>query len=176
MIRIRMIETPLGPMIAGSFENSLCLLEFSDRRMLKTEYAILTKYFKSEISEGEVPLFNDLCIELDQYFAGNRKEFTVPLIYSGTDFQKRVWNELLKIQFGTTRSYKEQSIALGKAESVRAVASANGMNKISIIVPCHRVIGEDGNLTGYGGGLWRKKWLLDHEKKFSGIPTDLSLF
>lgn len=176
MISTTMIETPLGLMVAGSYENSLCILEFSDRRMLKTEYKILTKYFKSEISEGEDPLFNDLRIELDQYFAGHRKQFTVPLIFSGTDFQKRVWSELLKIQFGTTRSYKEQSIALGKVGSVRAVANSNGMNKISIIVPCHRVIGEGGNLTGYGGGLWRKRWLLDHEKKFSGIPTDLSLF
>lgn len=176
MITTTWIETPLGLMVAGCHGNSLCLLEFSDRRMLKTEYKILSKYFKSEISEGEDPLFSKLRYELNEYFTGNRKEFSVPLTFSGTEFQKRVWTGLLKIRFGTTRSYKEQSIALGKAESVRAVANSNGMNKISIIVPCHRVIGEDGHLTGYGGGLWRKRWLLDHEKKFSGIPTDLSLF
>jgi len=176
MITTTMIETPLGLMVAGIHENKLCLLEFSDRRMLKTEFSILTKYFKSEISKGKSPVFSNLRNELDEYFAGKRKEFTILLSFSGTEFQKRVWDELLKIPFGTTRSYKEQSVALGKAESVRAVANANGMNKISIIVPCHRVIGEDGHLTGYGGGLWRKRWLLDHEKKFSGIPTDISLF
>jgi AraC family transcriptional regulator, regulatory protein of adaptative response / methylated-DNA-[protein]-cysteine methyltransferase len=163
-------------MVAGIFNDELCLLEFTDRRMLKTEFKILTKYLKTELSEGENKITGKLKTELNEYFRGTRKEFTVPLLFTGTDFQKKVWNELLRIGFGTTRSYKEQAVALKSPESVRAVANANGMNKISIIVPCHRVIGEDGHLTGYGGGLWRKKWLLDHEKKFSGFPVDLTLF
>ena len=94
----------------------------------------------------------------------------------GTDFQQAVWKELQEIPFGTTRSYQEQAEALKRPDSVRAVANANGMNRISIVIPCHRVIGSDGRLTGYGGGLKRKKWLLDHEKKYSGKAVDLLLF
>lgn len=176
MISTSNIETPLGLMIAGVYEEKLCLLEFSDRRMLNTEYKILTKYLKTELRETDNILFAGLNKELNEYFEGTRKEFSVPLLFTGTDFQKQVWSELMRIEFGTTRSYGQQAVAVGNAGSVRAVANANGMNKISIIVPCHRVIGDNGHLTGYGGGLWRKKWLLEHEKKFSGKPTELSLF
>ena len=113
---------------------------------------------------------------LNEYFDGNRKEFSVPLVTPGSEFQQAVWKELQNIQFGSTRSYQEQAIALNRPDSVRAVANANGMNRISIVIPCHRVIGSDGRLTGYGGGLKRKKWLLDHEKKYSGQAVDLTLF
>jgi AraC family transcriptional regulator of adaptative response/methylated-DNA-[protein]-cysteine methyltransferase len=176
MIKITKIETPLGEMTAGAVDEGICLLEFSDRRMLKTEYKDLTKYFRKTIQEGDNPNFINLREQLKEYFEGSRKEFTVPLVTPGTDFQKAVWKELMNIPYGSTRSYLEQSVALGKPESIRAVANANGMNRISIIIPCHRVIGSDGNLTGYGGGLKRKKWLLDHEKKHSGKPLDLLLF
>jgi AraC family transcriptional regulator of adaptative response/methylated-DNA-[protein]-cysteine methyltransferase len=176
MIKITKIETPLGEMTAGAVDEGICLLEFSDRRMLKTEYKDLTRYFRKTIQEGDNPNFINLREQLKEYFEGSRKEFTVPLVTPGTDFQKAVWKELMNIPYGSTRSYLEQSIALGKPESIRAVANANGMNRISIIIPCHRVIGSDGNLTGYGGGLKRKKWLLDHEKKHSGKPLDLLLF
>jgi AraC family transcriptional regulator of adaptative response/methylated-DNA-[protein]-cysteine methyltransferase len=176
MISLTHIETPLGVMIAGAFDDKVCLLEFSDRKMLNTEYKILTKYLKTETSEEDNMVFVQLKNELKEYFDGTRKVFSVPLLFTGTGFQKLVWDELLRIEYGTTRSYLQQAEALGSAASVRAVANANGMNKISIIVPCHRVIGENGHLTGYGGGLWRKRWLLDHEKKYSGKPTDLSLF
>jgi methylated-DNA-[protein]-cysteine S-methyltransferase len=113
------------------------------------------------------------CVQqLDEYFEGNRREFTVPLQLSGTGFQQRVWAELLKIPFGVTRSYLEVAEALGDRNAVRAVGLANGQNPIPIVVPCHRVIGSDGSLTGYGGGLWRKQWLLEHE----GRPTQQRLF
>ena len=104
-----------------------------------------------------------LRIQLEEYFDGRRKIFSVPLFAPGTVFQRLVWDELQKIPYGTTRSYKQQARAIDKPEAVRAVANANGMNRIAILIPCHRVIGEDGTMTGYGGGIWRKKWLLDLE-------------
>jgi len=176
MITTTRIETELGIMIAGATNEGICLFEFSDRRMLNTEYKDLEKYLKTTIDEGDNFHFIALRQQLSEYFEGRRKEFTIPLVTPGTPFQQSVWKELTKIPFGTTRSYYEQSVALGKPESVRAVANANGMNRISIIIPCHRVIGSDGNLTGYGGGLKRKKWLLNHEKRYSGKSIDLELF
>jgi AraC family transcriptional regulator of adaptative response/methylated-DNA-[protein]-cysteine methyltransferase len=176
MILTKIIETPIGDMVAGSAEKGICLLEFTDRRMLNTEYKILTRYLKDDICEGQTIHTENIALELSEYFEGKRKIFSVPLVFTGTDFQKSVWDELLRIPFGTTRSYSRQAEAVGDISSVRAVANANGMNKISIVVPCHRVIGENGHLTGYGGGLWRKKWLIDHEKKFSGQPVSLTMF
>ena len=176
MISTTRIETELGMMIAGATDEGICLLEYSDRRMLKTEYKDLEKFLKTTIIEGDHIHFITLRQQLTEYFEGTRKEFTVPLITPGTPFQQLVWKELTKIPFGTTRSYYEQSVAIGKPESIRAVANANGMNRISIIIPCHRVIGSDGNLTGYGGGLGRKKWLLEHEKRYSGKSVELELF
>jgi AraC family transcriptional regulator, regulatory protein of adaptative response / methylated-DNA-[protein]-cysteine methyltransferase len=176
MIYTKILDTPVGRMIAGSAGAGLCLLEFADRKSLISEYKQLEKYLRDEISEGSSEHTEQIAIELSEYFEGRRKEFTVPLIFTGTEFQKTVWYELLRIPFGNTRSYTKQAEAVGGASSVRAVANANGMNKINIVVPCHRVIGENGNLTGYGGGLWRKQWLLEHEKKYSGQPVSLSLF
>jgi AraC family transcriptional regulator of adaptative response/methylated-DNA-[protein]-cysteine methyltransferase len=176
MITTTKIETELGIMIAGAVDSGICLLEFSDRKMLNTEYKDLSRYFKTTIREGESHHFNILRNQLEEYFEGNRKSFTILLSTPGTPFQKAVWEELQTIAYGTTRSYMQQSVALGKPGAIRAVANANGMNRVSIIIPCHRVIGSDGSLTGYGGGLKRKRWLLDHEKKFSGQPVDLSLF
>jgi AraC family transcriptional regulator, regulatory protein of adaptative response / methylated-DNA-[protein]-cysteine methyltransferase len=170
------IETVLGPMVAGAVGDGICLLEFSDRRMLNTEYKDLRRYLKTDINEGENAHIISLRIQLEEYFKGIRKEFDLQLVTPGTEFQQLVWKELLNIPYGTTRSYQQQADALKKPESIRAVANANGMNRISIIIPCHRVIGSDGRLTGYGGGLKRKKWLLDHEKKYSGQAVDLSLF
>jgi methylated-DNA-[protein]-cysteine S-methyltransferase len=113
-----------------------------------------------EVTSGELKK----CVQqLDEYFTGNRKEFELTLSPKGTEFQGKVWTELLKVPFGKTRSYLEQSKKLGDVKAIRAVASANGRNPISIIIPCHRIIGSDGSLTGYAGGVWRKKWLLDHE-------------
>ena len=124
----------------------------------------LSKLFKANIVHGENNHLKNLRKELEEYFNGQRKEFSIPLCTPGTSFQQAVWKELQNIPYGTTRSYKQQSIALKNPGAVRAVANANGMNRISILIPCHRVIGDDGHLTGYGGGLWRKKWLIDMER------------
>ena len=122
------------------------------------------------VIDEEIELSSDIpaslkeCVQqLDEYFNGSRTKFQLKLNPKGTDFQKRVWNELLNVSYGKTRSYLEQSKKLGDPKAIRAVASANGKNPIWIIIPCHRIIGSDGSLTGYAGGLWRKKWLLAHE-------------
>lgn len=176
MIITTQIETELGTMIAGAVDEGICLLEFSDRRMLRAEYRDLSRYLNSTINAGDHKHFKALIKQLQEYFQGKRKEFSLPLVTPGTDFQQAVWKELITIPFGTTRSYYEQSAAMGKPGAIRAVANANGMNRISIVIPCHRVIGSDGSLTGYGGGLHRKKWLLDHEKKYSGKAVEMTLF
>lgn len=165
VIDLTRFETPLGTMFAGAVEQGICLLEFTDRRMLETEFKVLSKLLNATIIQGENKHFDLLHQQLDEYFEGKRKEFSIPLVTPGSAFQQSVWKELQNIPYGSTRSYKQQATALQKPEAVRAVANANGMNRIAIIIPCHRVIGADGNLTGYGGGLWRKKWLLDLENE-----------
>lgn len=165
VIDLMRLETPLGTMFACAVEEGVCLLEFSDRRMLENQFKNISKYLNAVVVQGANPHFVSLEAELNEYFDGKRKVFTVPLVTVGTEFQKSVWRELQNIPYGITRSYQEQAEALGKATSVRAVANANGVNRISILIPCHRVIGKDGSLTGYGGGVWRKKWLLDLERK-----------
>ena len=157
-------DSPLGPMIACAVEQGICLLEFSDRKMLETELKFLTRKLNAQIIPGPSPHFDQLQTELAAYFEGKRAQFTVPISTPGTEFQHQVWDMLRTIPYGTTRSYKQQAIKLQKPEAIRAVAGANGMNRIAIIIPCHRVIGEDGSLTGYGGGLFRKQWLLDFER------------
>lgn len=164
IINLKRIETPLGTMIACADENGICMLEFSDRKALPTELKEISKYFDANIIQGENPHFETLEKELSEYFDGNLKDFKVPLSPVGTAFQKSVWKILQKIPYGETWNYRKQAEILGDAKKVRAVANANGMNKISILIPCHRVIGSDGNLTGYGGGIWRKQKLLELEK------------
>lgn len=156
--------TPIGPMFACASEKGLCLLEFTDRRMLETEFKDLRHRLNAVILPGENPHLNQVQREIQDYFSGRRKTFTVPLHAPGTAFQQSVWTALQDIPYGQTRSYKEQAVVLGKPKAVRTLASANGHNRIGIIIPCHRIIGSDGHLTGYGGGLHRKKWLLDFEK------------
>lgn len=164
IINITRLETPLGTMFACAVEQGICLLEFTDRKMLETELKTLVKLLNATIIQGTNNHFDLLKQQLDEYFEGKRKEFTVPLYTPGTEFQQTVWKILQTIPYGSTYSYSQQAIAMKTPKAVRAVANANGMNRISIIIPCHRVIGQDGSLTGYGGGLWRKKWLLDFEK------------
>lgn len=164
VVDLKRIETPLGTMIACADENGICMLEFSDRKALPTELKEISKHFNANIIQGENPHFKTLEKELAEYFEGKIKDFNVPLSPVGTDFQKSVWEILRKIPYGTTRSYMEQAKILGNPKAVRAVANANGLNKISIIIPCHRVIGTNGKLTGYGGGIWRKQKLLELEK------------
>ena len=136
--------------------------------LTSTKSGISGLYFKDEEAPfGEIPDCMRMAFDqLDEYFDGSRKQFVLPLDIQGTEFQQKVWNELLKIPFGSTRSYMDIAKSLGDPKSIRAVGTANGKNKISIIIPCHRVIGTDGSLTGFGGGIQRKKWLLEHEAKY----------
>lgn len=164
IINIIRITTPLGPMFAGATENGICMFEFTNRKMLETEFKDLNKRLNAVILPGENKHLVQLKREVAEYFNGKRKSFLVQLDAPGTDFQQSVWGILQKIPYGETWSYQDQANALGKPKAVRAVANANGHNRISIIIPCHRVIGSDGSLTGYGGGLERKKWLLDFER------------
>ncbi|RDC61738.1 bifunctional transcriptional activator/DNA repair enzyme AdaA [Adhaeribacter pallidiroseus] len=170
VIDIIRLETPLGTMLAGAVPEGVCLLEFTDRKMLETELKQLSKLLNATIIQGANAHFSLLQEELTAYFAGKQQSFTVPLVTPGTKFQQTVWQELQNIPYGTTRSYKQQAMALQVPQAVRAVAHANGMNRISILIPCHRVIGENGNLTGYGGGLWRKQWLINLEKENRLLP------
>ena len=165
VVRVTRIETTLGPMLAGASDAGICLLEFVDRRMIETQLERIKRLFGARLVPGTSPHFDRLAAELERYFAGRLFDFEVPLDLRGTDFQKRVWSVLRTIAYGRTRSYAEQARVLGDPKAIRAVARANGDNRIAIVVPCHRVVGADGSLTGYGGGLWRKQWLLDHERQ-----------
>lgn len=162
-IHISRILTPLGPMLAGASELAIHLLEFADRRMLETQLERLKQRLGAELVLGGNALLERLEDELNRYFAGELRQFTVPLQYPGTEFQVACWDYLRSIPYGATRSYAEQAQAIDKPGALRAVGRANGENRLSIIIPCHRVVGSDGKLTGYGGGLWRKRFLLDHE-------------
>jgi AraC family transcriptional regulator of adaptative response/methylated-DNA-[protein]-cysteine methyltransferase len=168
VINIQRLSAPLGPMYACATQEGICLLEFTNRRMLETEFTDLEKRLHAVILPGENPLFAQLKVELREYFAGARKRFEIPLHTPGSPFHRQVWEELTKIPFGETRTYGEQARQLGNPKAVRAVATANGKNRIALIIPCHRVIGKGGSLTGYAGGLARKRWLLNHERLHSG--------
>jgi AraC family transcriptional regulator of adaptative response/methylated-DNA-[protein]-cysteine methyltransferase len=165
IITVSRVNTPLGPMVAGATQQGIVLLEFSDRRMLETQIKKLKKYFQAAIVPGNNRHLVELAKQLREYFEGQRIKFDLNLEFPGTDFQRKVWQQLLEIPIGSTRSYAAQASLCGNSGAVRAVAKANGDNRISIIIPCHRVVGSDGSMTGYGGGIWRKKWLLDHERK-----------
>lgn len=165
LIDLKRIETPLGTMYACAVEEGICLLEFSDRKMLETELKTLSKLYNATIIQGNNKHFDILEKQLSEYFEGKRKQFSVSLSTPGSEFQNIVWAALLNIPFGSTKSYKQQADAINKSSAIRAVANANGMNRISILIPCHRVIGTDGKLIGYGGGLWRKQYLLELEER-----------
>ncbi len=163
------VETPIGEMIAGATDTHLVLLEFARRRMLDAQLERLTRMTGLTLERGESRIVRELRRELDEYFRGERKEFTMPIDARGTPFQMRVWAALRRIPTGTTTSYARLAMTVGQASAVRAVARANGDNPIAILIPCHRVIGSDGSLTGYGGGLWRKKKLLDLEARTEAL-------
>jgi AraC family transcriptional regulator of adaptative response/methylated-DNA-[protein]-cysteine methyltransferase len=164
-IRATRLLTPLGPMVAAANDQGICMLEFADRRMLETQIKRLNKHFGAEVVPGDNDHIARLDDELRRYFNGELRRFTVPLVYPGTEFQVACWDYLRTIPYGETRSYADEARAIGKSKAQRAVGRANGDNRLAIVIPCHRVVGNDGRLTGYGGGLWRKKFLLDLELK-----------
>lgn len=163
------IESPMGPLIAAATNNGICLLEFSDRRMLDAQFSTLRKLFNCPIVPGINKHIEHLKKELKDYFNSKMQRFTVPIVFPGSEFQQKVWNELLNIPHGTTISYEEMARKIGVPKGQRAVGHANGLNRIAILIPCHRVVNKDGNLGGYGGGLWRKQKLLLLEKGMNVI-------
>ena len=158
-------ETPLGQLTIAATAQGVCLVEFSDRTILDKQMASLRRCLGDEVEAlpGENQHLAQLRRELEEYFAGQRTRFEVALVYPGTDFQVAEWNLLLQIPYGETRSYAWAANQLGSPLAARAVGTCNGLNRISIIIPCHRLINKNGALGGYGGGLWRKEWLLEHE-------------
>lgn len=158
------LPSPLGPLVAGATDRGLCLLEFTDRRMLEAQFDTVRKLFRVPVVPGTNPHLELLETELASYFAGMLKTFSTPLVFPGSPFQRRCWEELLRIPYGETRSYQELAAAVGSPAAVRAVGRANGLNRIAIVIPCHRVVNKNGDLGGYGGGLRRKQFLLNLER------------
>ena len=164
-IRLRWIDTPIGPMIAGATDRGLCLLEFTDRRMLEHQIETLGRRFRAALAPGSHRYLTQLEAELRAYFAGTRTGFDVPVHAPGSPFESRVWRALQDIPYGETRSYEDIARLVGSPKAVRAVGRANGLNRIAIVIPCHRVVNKSGELGGYGGGLWRKRRLLHLERQ-----------
>lgn len=160
----RKYEAPCGVLVLGSLGDKLCLCDWQVERHCEYVDKRLCRVLDAEFIEGTSTMIDNAVAQLDEYFAGKRMEFDVPLLFAGTDFQKMVWNALLSIPFGKTISYGEMARQIGMPKAVRAVANANGANSLSIFAPCHRVIGSDNTLTGYGGGLAAKEYLLKLEK------------
>ncbi len=159
------IESPLGPLLAIASDAGLELLEFVDRRALETELRELRRTLGSAVVPGDHAILRRTAAQLREYFAGIRREFDLPLRQRGSTFQLAAWQALCEIPYGQTRSYTDMAERVGSPGAVRAIGRANGQNQIAIVVPCHRVIRADGSLCGYGGGRWRKQWLLDLEKQ-----------
>ena len=174
-ILIKNYKTDYGELILGSLNNQLCLCDWLYRKMRPNIDKRLKKELDAEFEEGESQVIHDTIGQLTEYFNEKRKDFNIPLLFAGSDFQKRVWAELLKISYGKTETYLGLSQRLGNEKAIRAVASANGANAISIIVPCHRIIGSNGDLVGYAGGLAAKKKLLILEGGMDQ-PEQLELF
>ncbi len=165
ILKASWLDTKLGPMIAIGDEEALYLLEFVDRRGLEREVERLRQRTKSAILPGITEPIRSIEAELSEYFEGKLQVFKTSLFFLGSPFQKRVWEELKNIPYGETRSYAQLAVTIGKPSAFRAVANANGANQFAIVIPCHRVINSNGDLGGYGGGLPRKKWLINHEKQ-----------
>ncbi len=164
ILKVSCLDTPLGPMLAIADEQALYVLEFVERRSLEREIERFSQRIKSAIISGITGPIKSIEKELHQYFEGKLKDFKTPLFFLGSSFQKEVWAALQKIAHGKTRSYADIARTIGRPTAFRAVANANGANPISIVIPCHRVINTNGELGGYGGGIKRKQWLLQHEQ------------
>jgi methylated-DNA-[protein]-cysteine S-methyltransferase len=176
-ILIQTFKSPVGELVLGVFQNQLCLCDWKFRKMRQAVDERIKKGLQASMEEGDHPILDQTKAQLQEYFEGKRKNFNLPLVLVGSDFQKSVWEALLKIPYGESRSYLQLSLDLGNPDAIRAVASANGANAISIIVPCHRIIGSDGSLVGYAGGLDAKKKLLTLEGvKQSHNPSQITIF
>lgn len=170
-ITVQPYTSPCGRLLLGSFNDKLCLCDWQVEKHRERVNERLKRILRADFKEGVSELTARAVRQLDEYFTGKRRTFDIPLLFTGTDFQQKVWNELLHIPFGTTVSYGEMARRIDMPKAVRAVANANGANSISIFAPCHRVIGSDHSLTGYGGGLDTKQKLLELEGVF--FPTYL---
>ena len=164
-VHVAPVDTPLGLMVAGSSGDHLVLLEFAEPDRLADQIPRLARRLGCSFTVSDTPVLAALRRQLDEYFQGTRTDFDLPLEARGTPFQQQVWTALREIPCGATRSYADVARAIGRPTAVRAVAAANGDNRISILIPCHRVVGSDGKLVGYGGGLWRKERLLALETR-----------
>ncbi len=164
-IRTRVIASPLGPLRIGAIDAGVCLLEFHDPVRLERQEAALRRWLDIPTVPGNHPHLDRLESELTAYFAGKLRRFAVPIVAPGTEFQKTVWETLRAIPYGKTCSYAELALRAGKPGAQRAAGTANGANRVAIVIPCHRVVNADGGLGGYGGGTWRKHWLLELERR-----------
>jgi methylated-DNA-[protein]-cysteine S-methyltransferase len=162
-ISLQYFKTPVGELILGAFHEKLCLCDWRYRKMRSTIDKRIQEGLNASFEEGETIVMETAKHQLNEYFTAERIDFDVPLLMVGTSFQKMVWNELLKIPFGKTESYLGLSKKIGNEKAIRSVAAANGANALAIFIPCHRIIGSDGKLTGYGGGLQAKRKLLQLE-------------
>ena len=163
-------QSPCGLLMLGSFGDKLCLCDWQVEKHRDHVDRRLKRMLNAEFVSGTSPIISQAIKELDEYFRRERRDFTVPLLFTGTDFQKKVWNGLLDVRYGETISYAQLSERIGMPKAVRAVANANGANSMSIFAPCHRVIGSDRSLTGYGGGIDAKRYLLELESDESKLP------
>jgi len=171
-VNIQRHKTEIGELVLGSFGGKLCLLGFGDREMRRAVDGRIKKGLDAEFVEQDDEILEKTRKQVDEYLNGNRKEFDMPLLMVGTDFQRRVWKALMKVPYGVTATYGQIAEDIGSPKAVRAVGNANSANPISIIVPCHRIIGSDGELVGYGGGLSVKKRLLKLEQRNTGLRDD----
>lgn len=167
-ISATLLTTPIGPFVAAATPEAVCLFEFADRPALKTQTHTINRWFDLPVIPGTNEPLEQLRCEVAEYFAGDRTAFTVPLAIEGTPFQRAVWDHLLSIPFGHTTTYAAVAAAIGRPGAQRAVGKANGDNRMAVLIPCHRVINSQGQLHGYGGGLWRKRFLLEHELHIVG--------
>ena len=165
-IHIQYYQTPVGELIIGAYDNQLCLCDWRYRKMRQQVDNRLQKFFNASYKEQSDPVIDQTIEQLEEYFAGQRQQFNLPVSFAGSEFQQQVWQALMQLPYGETCSYLQLSERLGNPKAIRAVASANGANAISVIVPCHRIIGSDGSLTGYAGGLPAKEKLL----RLEGAP------
>lgn len=169
VIHMTELTTPLGPMLAGATSKGICVLEFTNRIRLEKEFSDLQKLLNAVMLPGRNQHLDQLENELKEYFDKKRKTFTLPLHVPGNEFSQSVWKTLQEIPYGKTCSYKEQADMMNNPKAIRAIAATNGKNRLAIIIPCHRVIGSNGSMTGYAGGIDKKIWLLRFERENSGI-------